>query len=186
MKMKSGYKGRLKGVLPATSDYFSAKIQHPYLDVEKNILISTGGKAIVILPVIVEDGETSGPVHSSAIANMLTGLKKRKATLHCGERVVVKYSDGEESSYSRSGLEFVKWEAAMPKRAGRSLITVNAHYLSSIQTALDSMSISIWIDGENNAILMSGDNKQDGMAALMPMRGGFDTPVALSDLKVGK
>jgi hypothetical protein len=172
MKMKKGIARKLAALCG-----YGPKIQNPWIDVDKKIIIVTNGAGIVVLPFTPEDGETSGFVPHQALRIWDCASRKRKSTIHCAERVVVTFLDGEQTSFPRSGSEFVDWEN-LPRSAaecGTATISIDADLLANIQHALGSPGVSLWVKDGNSAIMVSGCTTEDGMALMMPQRYSMTT-----------
>jgi hypothetical protein len=172
MKMKQGIARKLAALCG-----YSPKIQNPWIDVDKKIIIATDGHSLVVLPFTPEDGETSGFVPHQALRIWDCASRKRKSTIHCAERVVVTFLDGEQTSFPRKDGEFVEWEK-LPRSAaecGTPTISIDADLLANIQHALGSAGVTLWIENADKAIMVSGLREEDGMALLMPMRPSMTT-----------
>ena len=96
MKMKKGIARKLAALCE-----YGPKIQNPWIDVDKKIIIATDGHGLVVLPFTPEDGETSGFVPHQALRIWDCASRKRKSTIHCAGRVVVTFLDGEQT-FSRA------------------------------------------------------------------------------------
>jgi hypothetical protein len=160
-----------------------------HLDVKTATLAATDGRAAIIVPVVVEDDETSGSVHPSALREYISAIKKEKkqryqtkadhakVTISCKEKVTVRNFDGVEFAYPRVN-NAPDIASIIPRRTGPPTITLNAELLHRVQMALGSPFISLWIDMVDG-VVPCGYKGHDGVGVIMPVRDlGTNTTAA--------
>lgn len=171
-------------------------LEASYLDVEKQILISTDGCMLTRLPVEVDDGDVSGLISQDALKEAVK-LSKGFAGivwLDCTSAESVKARDGR--TWPRScptGQKYPTWEQALPRNEGRrtARLWINPALLAAIFAAAGSPEgsgalLEFQIDGEDDArqspiaVTVAGQGH-----VLMPMRLLSRAPNRVDDVEAG-
>lgn len=147
-------------------------LAQPYL--EGDSLVATNGRCLVMLPVVREDGDEDGRISAQALA------AARKLVKHSGEISI--HANGAQvladgTSLPRATLEshgkFPNWKQVVPKLTEIShphRITLNAKYLYEIAQAMGAEAITLSIQDENSAAVITSSANPGAIGVLMPVR----------------
>lgn len=163
--------------LIASRDECRPHLLHTHLDVEKKRLCATDGHRLVILPVVVEDGDVSGAVSTEAIKAARKGPEARGG----GGEIVIgangKLAIAGGPSYPRPSevdCKFPPVDRVVPDAKNHTVtIGLNAKYLWELAQALGTVEIHIAInpDEELSPIRVTKNgNESDGIGVLMPCK----------------
>jgi hypothetical protein len=168
MKFRHYYTGDLSNALADGSTRY--ELSHPWLDVKHKLLIGTDGHSMVILPVLLDEGETSGPVPWNALKHLADG--ESRVTVYCGTEVVVTFARGEQERHVRPTGKFPAYRRpdVNPQVKGLPTVTLNAVLLLAVQDALGAKGVSLWITDDKTAVVIGDPYAPNGRAVLMPMR----------------
>ena len=165
-------------------------IQHPWLDVEKALLISTNGKILSKLAVEITPGDISGRVPVDAIKAALK-IKTAYDTvlLDCSDKAAVKIMDGR--TWPRADMSFPNWEQVVPNNAGRGTVRIsfNAELLSNLFAAMGAderagVTLEFQVDDEHDAKGLPVLVTSAGMSGvLMPFKTLSRAPNRLDDIE---
>ena len=188
MKMNRDFKPWLTCASPKEAGRES--IQHPWLDVEKALLISTNGKILSKLAVEITPGDISGRVPVDAIKAALK-IKTAYDTvlLDCSDKAAVKIMDGR--TWPRADAAFPNWEQVVPNNAGHGTarLILNASLLADLQAALGgddkaAITLEFQLDDEHDAKplpILATCNGETGV--IMPMKDKSRAPNRLDDIE---
>lgn len=168
--------------------------QFCYLEAKDSLLISTDGRALVQLPVTVEEGDLTGnvPVEALKAAVKLCG-RLPEARIDCTSPDHVKLSDGRTWPRACPGRTYPQWRQVLPdysQNSGRRTVRlqINPVLLANLFTAMgDPESFGAILqfeideewDGHRSPIVV----ESSGMSGiLMPMRIQSRAPNRIQDI----
>ena len=164
---------KYKPELCASKDETRPNMCHVELDVKEKRMVATNGHCMVVVPVTVEEHDTSGPISKDAL------VAARKLAKNTNGDACIKAN----GSLAVHGATFDRPEARQfppvdqvipPDR--KATISFSAKYLKEIADALGSKDgvVTLAIDGDCDAITVwsgiSKGAKGDPFAVLMPCR----------------
>ena len=128
--------GRIEGVV--STEVVRYSLTEVHLDVEKARLMASDGKIGVILPVELEEGDTSGPIHPKRFKEARARARKLKVPATMKVNGNVTYAGGATEGRSEvmdSGMKFPNLDAVVPGPKGR-MVCLNADLLKALADAL--------------------------------------------------
>lgn len=178
MKMRTEYK--IEAV--ASDDATLQPISMPYLDTKDKdapVVVATNGKALAVVPVELEDGDTDGHIPTAALAHYRKLSKKHHEEVSLklnGTAHVHDYRDSVSASYPRPGdLRFPDWrDIREDKKLFSTPVTVtiklDAALLHKLAQAVGNDWVTLEIRSNKDAVKVNGDRGAYGL--IMPICDG--------------
>ena len=160
--------------LVASSDETRHVLCNPYL--QGSNLIATDGQRLVAIPVEREDGDSDGPIDSSAFKlARKTSSSEKFSKISANGCLKVQTKDGEITMQrSFKDINFPNWQKVLPGTdRGGIKIAFNAEYLYEMAEALGTKTVTIEILDANSPIIVKGSNEnyiEGSIGVLMPVR----------------
>lgn len=140
----------------ASKDPTREVLASPYLDTERGVLVATDGRKITVLPVEVEEGDTTGHVNTTAIKaarKLAKGVKNTHLSIACNGGL--KTADG--TNHARyDGGKYPDWRQVVPdvpNDADTIELVVDVALLADVAKSLGTTSLRI-------AFRRDGDKEQ--------------------------
>jgi hypothetical protein len=145
-------------------------LNNAHLDTENSRLIATDGCKLVIIPVTIDDGDTSGPVSTEAIkAAIKAAGKTGDAGITCKTDLAV----WNGATYPRpEKMEYPDVDKLIPKPAAVH-IAIDARLLADVQAAMGCK------HGVNLQFAVNDDGSINRQAAVRVTAYGDDRPLAV-------
>jgi DNA polymerase III sliding clamp (beta) subunit (PCNA family) len=165
-----------------SNDETRCVLMHPYLDIKDGAarIVATNGRALVAVPVTVEDGEESGWVSIPALtaarkAAPKRGEEKDMARVHCNGTCQTTTADFPRPFKGKDGYWFPNYRQAIPdaEHQGGMKLAFNAQLLADIVKAAGGTGIVRLFQPEDPEapITIGIDGAPEGtIAVLMPCR----------------
>ena len=159
----------------ASKDSTRLALNNPYL--QGSNLIATDGHRLVAIPVEREDGDSDGPIDSSAFKlARKTSSSEKFSKISANGCLKVQTKDGEITMQRKNldGYSFPQWQKVLPNPdRGGIKIAFNAEYLYEMAEALGTKTVTIEILDANSPIVVKGSNEnyiEGSIGVLMPVK----------------
>ena len=165
----------------ASTDATRQAIQEPWLDVKAKVIVATNGRALVKLPVEIDETDTDGPITRTALAAARkVGAKNEPASivatagaLTCANGVTEKRPDVGK---------FPNWTQVMPRDPGKIRLSFNAVTLFDMATAMGCSDVVLEFNDATSPIkvLPSYSKSAWSIPPASPEAVGVFMPIRLS------
>jgi hypothetical protein len=153
-------------------------LNNAHLDTENSRLIATDGEKLVIIPVTIDDGDTSGPVSTEAIkAAIKAAGKTGDAGITCKTDLAVWNGATYPRPENYSSTVYPNIDRVIPKPAAVH-VSINARMLADVQAAMGckhgvNLQFAVNSDGSINrhaAVRVTAYGDDRPLAVIMPLR----------------
>lgn len=169
---------KIEGVVASKNDV-RLNLQEPYLDVENRRMVATNGHAAVVVPVEIEDGDTSGHISVESIiaARKVAPERKRQhKTIRVAANGTLVLNNG--ASFPRSILgTYPNIDMVIPQRT-YDTISIDAERLLELAQAIclqgETPMVTIHLSEDRNSGMrverLKGDSDKGAFGVIMPCR----------------
>lgn len=163
----------------AASDDARSSIKNPYLDISDKsnpVIVSTDGRIMAILPVIVDEGDVSGYVTSDSLSMARKITRTNEVSIHCNGELKIENGP----SFPRPEGSYPNWRLVLPPKEESGVkhrVKINSKLLSTLASAMGCECVELVFRDNESAIEVIPVGTKTNLAScekavglLMPLR----------------